>query len=152
MNKPAPVRLILNSIANHQLQCQVLSGSAKPGLVLVDPGRGVTLTIDPGEFVAMAGPPGHPRLHNPAQTWMPGRKAGHGDSGDLLVKPALALDESGDLVEPAPDAQIAEDKRSCAAHALGVALHHLERRPDIRRKVDLVNDQEIGARDARAAL
>ena len=40
----------------------------------------------------------------------------------------------GDVIEAAADAQIAEDERARAAHALGVALHHFERGADMRAK------------------
>ena len=47
-----------------------------------------------------------------------------------------------------PDA--GEDIRPLAAHALGVALHDLERCADMGGEIGLVDDQQIGTRDARA--
>ncbi len=53
---------------------------------------------------------------------------------------------------PTPAAQIREHERPVAAHLAGVALHHFERRAHVRRKIDLVDHQQIRAHDARAAL
>src|SRR5215831_13517505 len=65
---------------------------------------------------------------------------------------AALLDEPHDCLEALPDAQIAEHEWTRAAHALGVALHDIERGADMRRKVDLVDDQEVGAGNARSAF
>src|SRR5207237_681008 len=102
-------------------------------------------------FVAMAGGP-RPFTASQPGTDVDARPQGRAWRFWGLVKPAFVLDEARDLVEAAPDAQIAEDERARAAHAFGVALHHLQRRADMGREVDLVDDQEIGPRDARAAL
>jgi hypothetical protein len=56
------------------------------------------------------------------------------------------------VVEPLAYTQIGENEGPLPPHAFGVALHHLERGPDMRGEVDLVDDQEIGAGDAGAAL
>ena len=61
-------------------------------------------------------------------------------------------DELLDDVEAAPFLDVREYPGPLAAHLQRVALHDLERRADVRREVDLVDDQEIGARDAGAAL
>src|SRR5260370_42145923 len=52
-----------------------------------------------------------------------------------LTRPqaALVLEEPGDLIDTLAGAQIAEDERTRAAHALGVALHDLERGADMGR-------------------
>ncbi|GHU29345.1 hypothetical protein FACS189497_07150 [Betaproteobacteria bacterium] len=48
--------------------------------------------------------------------------------------------------------EVGEHKRALATHFPGVARHHFERRPHQRREVDLVDHEQIGAGDARAAL
>ena len=53
---------------------------------------------------------------------------------------------------PSPDVAPREDDGPALAHASGVARHHLEARADVRRQVDLVDDEQIALRDARAAL
>ena len=53
---------------------------------------------------------------------------------------------------PSPTRKFVITNGRVAAHLLGVALHHLERGADIRREIDLVDDQQIGAGDAGAAL
>ena len=53
---------------------------------------------------------------------------------------------------PSPTRKFVITNGRDAAHLLGVALHHLERGADIGREIDLVDDQEIGARDAGPAL
>ena len=49
-------------------------------------------------------------------------------------------------------AQVGHHERARAAHSLGVALHDIERGAHIRREIDLVDHQEIGAGDAGPAL
>ena len=68
------------------------------------------------------------------------------------LQPTLVLDETGDGVDTLAGAQIAEHERTRAAHALGVALHDRERGADVRREIDLVDHEQVGARDARAAF
>ncbi len=53
---------------------------------------------------------------------------------------------------PSPGAHVGEDERPRPAHALGVALHHLEGGADMRGEVDLVDDQQVGPGDPGAAL
>ena len=62
-----------------------------------------------------------------------------------LDEPAFGLDEARNLVDAIADAQIGEHERALAAHASGVAVHHLERRADMRREVDLVDDQQVAS-------
>ena len=57
-----------------------------------------------------------------------------------------------DLVEPFAGEAVGEDERPLAAHRPRVALHHLQVGADVRREVGLVDDQEVGARDAGPAL
>src|SRR5262245_39365391 len=70
----------------------------------------------------------------------------------LPTQSTLVFDEAGDLVDALADAQIAEHERPCAAHAPRIALHHRERSAHVRRKIDLVDHEQVGARDARATL
>ena len=57
-----------------------------------------------------------------------------------------------DLVDADAVHDLREDRRSLAAHARGVALHHSEIGPDVRREIGLVDHEQVGLRDARAAL
>ena len=67
-------------------------------------------------------------------------------------EPAGCLDEGDDAVEAVAAAHVGEDVGALAAHALRVRLHHLEIGADIRREVDLVDDEKVGAGDAGAAF
>src|ERR1041384_2747198 len=67
-------------------------------------------------------------------------------------EPAFVLDEAHDRVDPVSGFQVREDERPYPAHLLGVTLHHLKRRSDVGRKIDLVDHQQVGASDAGAAL
>jgi hypothetical protein len=49
---------------------------------------------------------------------------------------------------PLPDLRLVNTNGRGAAHLLRVALHHVERSADMRREVDLVDHQQVGARDA----
>ena len=60
--------------------------------------------------------------------------------------------EGADLLDPPPVPQPGEQERAVAAHAPRVPLHDLERGADMRRQVRLVDDQQVGASDRRAAL
>src|SRR4051794_21036794 len=62
------------------------------------------------------------------------------------------LDEGHYLVEALPGLEVREHERTIAAHLARVAIHDLERRTDMRREVDLVDDEEIALHDAGAAL
>ncbi len=53
---------------------------------------------------------------------------------------------------PLPSRILVNTNGRCAAHLLGVAVHHLERGADIGREIDLVDDEQVGARDAGPAL
>ena len=55
-------------------------------------------------------------------------------------------------IQPLPSQQIGEDERPVAAHLAGVAVHHVEVGADMRGEVDLVDEQQVGARDAGAAF
>src|SRR5438552_4028546 len=65
--------------------------------------------------------------------------------------PAL-LDEAYDGVDALPCLKVGEDERPVAAHPTRVAVHDFQRRADQRREIDLVDHQEIGLGDSRAAL
>ena len=47
---------------------------------------------------------------------------------------------------------LGEHERPGAAHAAGIARHHVEVGADERRQVGLVDDEQVGLRDSRAAL
>src|SRR5258706_10114601 len=64
----------------------------------------------------------------------------------------LLLDELNHLIEAVTGLEIGELEGAFAAHLLRVVGHDLERGADHRRQVDLVDDEEIGLRDARPAL
>ena len=79
--------------------------------------------------------------------------------------PAAARAASGSGLEEelAPDpvdhggsagavAEVGEDKRPISPHAPGVALHHAEVGADVGREVDLVDHEQVRARDAGPAL
>src|SRR5262250_251481 len=72
--------------------------------------------------------------------------------GRRLLKPTLALDETRNRFHARTGAQVGEDERPLAAHALGVAFHHRQRGTDMRRQVRLVDDEQIRAGDAGSTL
>src|SRR5580700_8388361 len=59
---------------------------------------------------------------------------------------------SDDRIQPHAIAQIGEKKWPAAPHLARIAIHHLERRPHIRRKVNLVNHQQIRPHNPWAAF
>src|SRR5689334_13397526 len=65
---------------------------------------------------------------------------------------ALGLDEPDDAIEPLALLQICHDEGACTAHALGISLHLFQRGADVRREVDLVDHQKVGAGDAWTTL
>ena len=65
---------------------------------------------------------------------------------------ALGFDEADDAIEPVALFQIGHHERPLAAHPFRVGVHLLQRRADIGREVDLVDDQEIRPGDARSDL
>src|ERR1700683_3526108 len=86
-------------------------------------------------------------------------KEGHGPPSDRVrpsnddsTQAALVLDELRDLVDALAGAHISEHERPLAAHALALALHVGQRGAHVGREIDLVDDQQIRARNAGAAL
>ena len=77
---------------------------------------------------------------------------GRRSRGAAWLQPALLADELRDLGDARAVVQVGEDEGPVAAHPTRVAFHHIERRADVRREVDLVDDQQIGPRDAGPAL
>src|SRR3954447_24973877 len=67
-------------------------------------------------------------------------------------KPARLLDEARHRLDALAGAQICEHERARAPHPPGVLLHHGEARADMRREVDLVDDEKVGAGDPGTAL
>src|SRR5580692_2528223 len=63
---------------------------------------------------------------------------------------ALGFDVSDNALEAFALPEIGHDERPLAAHPPCVGVHFLQRRADIGRKVDLVDDQQVGAGDAGA--
>src|SRR5205085_677783 len=55
-------------------------------------------------------------------------------------------------LHPVASLQVGEDKRAVAAHALGVSVHDFEAGADQRREIGFVDDEEVGAGDARSAF
>src|SRR4051812_39726785 len=72
-------------------------------------------------------------------------------SGSSAQHP-LVLDEAHDRLQALAGLQVGEDEWTLMAHLLRVAVHHLKRRADHRREVDLVDDQQIALRDAGPAF
>src|SRR5579883_2457635 len=61
-------------------------------------------------------------------------------------------DKIGDLGHALVLLEIGEKERARPAHLAGVAIHHVEARPHQRCQIDLVDHEEIGARDPRPSL
>src|SRR5690606_33256558 len=70
----------------------------------------------------------------------------------LRGETAVFFQEGDDLVHSDAAAKIGEEERRTAALALGVRPHHLEVRADVRSKVHLVDDQQVGPGNPRPAL
>ena len=64
----------------------------------------------------------------------------------------LPFNEGDDLAKTLTGLQVAEHKRSLAPHPSRVAIHHLERCADHRRKVNLVDHEQVGFGDAGPPL
>ncbi len=64
----------------------------------------------------------------------------------------LSLEPGDDGVEPDVVSQVGEAETALPPHPERVALHHLERGSDVRRQVDLVDHEEIGAGDSRPSF
>ena len=65
---------------------------------------------------------------------------------------AFGLDEADNPVQPLALLQVGHDEGTLAAHAPCVGLHLLQGGAHMGRKVGLVDDQQVGPGDARAAL
>src|SRR5215204_566017 len=73
-------------------------------------------------------------------------------SGRLDGEPARLLDEARHGLDALPGAQIREHEWARAPHPPRVLLHDGEARADMRREVDLVDDEKVGAGDPGTAL
>src|SRR4051794_36126590 len=73
-------------------------------------------------------------------------------SAGCLPESALGLDERDDAVEPLALLEIGHHERPRAPHASRISIHFFQGGPDVGRKVDLVDDQEIGTGNARPAF
>ena len=82
------------------------------------------------------------------ETW----RQGHSVLLTQRLQSALLDDEAGDLLDTSTSLQVREKKGACASHALRVGCHDREIRANEWREVDLVDDQQIRARDAGTAL
>ena len=69
-----------------------------------------------------------------------------------LCQAAVLFDEGGDFRDPLPCPDIGEDEGAVAAHFFGVAVHDVQAGADEGGEVDLVDDQQVAAGDAGAAL
>src|SRR4051812_12861132 len=69
-----------------------------------------------------------------------------------FAEPAGLLDEARHRLDALARAQIREHERPPAPHPPGVLLHDGEARADMRREVDLVDDEKVGAGDPGTAL
>src|SRR6266481_1222324 len=65
---------------------------------------------------------------------------------------AFGLDKADNAVEALAFPEIGHHKRPFAAHPPGVGVHFLQRCADMRREVDLVDDEKVRSGDARATL
>ncbi len=63
-----------------------------------------------------------------------------------------SLNPRNDLIEPLPCLEISEHKRQVPAHATTVSIHHRQIGPHRGREVDLVDHQQVRARDSRTAF
>ena len=70
----------------------------------------------------------------------------------LSRQPPLLLDKGNDRIDTIAALDVGEEKRPLAAHFFGVPVHHIKAGANQRSEIDLVDDQEIGAGDARPAL
>src|SRR5215203_5803483 len=67
-------------------------------------------------------------------------------------EPARLLDEARHRLDTLAGAQIREHEGPRPPHPPGVLLHYGEARADMRREVDLVDDEKVGAGDPGTAL
>src|ERR1700753_3871489 len=65
---------------------------------------------------------------------------------------ARAQDARDDGVEPHALVGLREHERAVSAHGARVARHDVEARAHVGRQIGLVDDEEVGLGDARAAL
>src|SRR5271166_2788526 len=68
------------------------------------------------------------------------------------IEQPLSLNKTDDFSKTDAFPEVAHDEWAFASHLSRVALHHCERSADVGSKVHLVNYQQIGLGDARAAL
>src|ERR1041384_2536569 len=80
--------------------------------------------------------------------WSGARRGG----GRLPFPQELKLSPRDPALPSSTVPDVGEAERPVAAHRLRVARHHAEVRADVRREIDLVDDEEVRARDARPAL
>src|ERR1700690_1065924 len=80
----------------------------------------------------------------------PLQKAGAG--GVSPLQHPLSDHEVGDRADAGARANAGEHERALTAHLAGVAIHYLQGGAHVRRQIGLVDDQQVGTRDAGAAL
>src|SRR6202790_1020090 len=73
-------------------------------------------------------------------------------SSSPRAETALGLDKTDDTVETLALPEIGHDKWAFPAHPSRVGIHLVQRCADMRREVDLVDDEKIRPDDAGAAL
>ena len=68
------------------------------------------------------------------------------------IEPSLGLNKVDDALKALALPQIGHDKGPLATHAAGIDVHLFQRGADMRRKVDLVDDEQIRPGDTGAAF
>src|ERR1700688_2022288 len=72
--------------------------------------------------------------------------------GPYLGQPARTHQEVGDLGNPVTRLEVGEEEGPRAPHLAGIAVHHAEVGTDVGGEIDLVDDEEVRARDAGPAF
>src|SRR4051812_15895501 len=70
----------------------------------------------------------------------------------LRAESTFSLDEADDAVEAFAVLEIGHDKGPFAAHPSRVGIHLFQRRADMRREVDLVDDEKVRPGDTGTSL
>ena len=133
-NSPVPAWLPYfgtNGVEAAMERIKAAGGKVAHGPMEVPGGAFIAIAQDPqGAWFAVVGPKEVTRVTRP---------------------PAVSM-KAIDLRHADAVADLRELERALAAHPARVAVHDLERGADVGREVDLVDDEEVGAGDARAAL
>src|SRR5690606_26838440 len=117
----------------------------------------------PGDasITTTAAPAGRPSTGNGLASFMGGVKKASPSTVRPLCRrnsarstdvPIFPLDPFGQRVHAFPGEQVGKNPGTPAAHPDRVFLHHLQAGADVRRQIDLVDDQVVRAGDAGTAL